>query len=87
VVTQAEIVTLDATQRQVIIKLLPTDASLFKNLARDNWGKTVVVAQASNVLAASKIQQLILADAWIRLPIATNVDLGHAYRELLKLSR
>lgn len=87
VVTQVESVALDAAQRKVIIKLLPADASSFKKPYTDNWGRTVVIVQGANVLATPPIQQLILAQAWITLPIATNVDFGPTYREILKLYR
>jgi hypothetical protein len=87
VVTQAETVAIEAAQRRVLIKLLPADASSFGKLYTNNWGKSVVIVHGADVLATLKIPQLILAQAWIALPISTNVDFGKTYRELLKLSR
>ena len=77
----------DAAQRKVTIKLLAADASAFEKLTADNFGKTLIMVQGSNVLAAPRISEPISAQAGIIVPIGTNVDFEHTYRELLKLSR
>jgi hypothetical protein len=87
VVTQLEMVASEAAQRSITIKLLPADASSFERLTTDNFGKPFFVVQGTNVLATPKITQPIPAQAGIMLPIGTNVDFEHTYRELLKLSR
>jgi len=86
-VSQVEMVASDATQRKVTIKLLAADASAFEKLTTDNFGKTLIMVQGSNVLAAPRISEPISAQAGIIVPIGTNVDFEHTYRELLKLSR
>lgn len=87
VVTEIELVAPEVAQRRVTIKLLAADASSFEKLTTDNFGKTLVIVQGTNLLAAPKIKEPILAQASVVLPIGTNVDFEHTYWELRKLSR
>jgi hypothetical protein len=86
-VSEMQMVRAETPQRRITIKLLPTDASAFERLTTDNFGKTVVVVQGTNVVATTRISEPISAQAGIILPIRTNVDFEHTYQDLLKLSR
>jgi hypothetical protein len=86
VVSQVQMVAGEPTLGKVTIKLSPPDAAVFEKLTTDNFGKTVVVVQGTNVLATPRITQPISAQAGIMIPISTNVDFGRAYQELLRLS-
>ena len=87
VVSQVDMVAPDAAERKITVKLLSADAGVFEKLTTDNFGKTLIVIQGTNVLSAARILQPIPVQAGVILPIGTNVDFEHTYRELLKLSR
>lgn len=86
VVSQVLMVAGEPALGRVTIKLSPPDAGVFEKLTTDNFGKTVVVVQGTNVIATPRITQPIPVQAGIMLPISTNVDFGGTYRELLRLS-
>lgn len=87
VVSQLQMVAAEPAQGRVTIKLFPADAGVFEKLTTDNFGKTVVVVQGTNIVATPRITQPIPVQAGIMLPISTNVDFGRTHQELLKLSR
>src|SRR5258705_6580517 len=73
-VSELEMMASEPAVRRITIKLVPSDAGVFEKLTTDNFGKTVVVVQGTNVLATPRITQPIPVRAGIMLPISTNVD-------------
>ena len=87
VVGQLQFVASDAAQRKLTIKLFPADASVFEKLTTDNFGKTIVLVQGSNMLASPRVSEPIPAQAGITFPVSTNLDFQSVYRELQRLSK
>jgi hypothetical protein len=87
VVSRLQFITPDMAQHTISIRLLPADASAIEKLTTDNFGKTVVMVQGTNVLSVSSILAPVPAQADFMFPVNTNLDFGSVCRELSNLSR
>ena len=85
VVSNLQMVGVEPAQGRVTVRLFPQDAGAFERLTEENQGKTLILVQGTNILAAPKIVGRIPAQAGIMIPISTNADFGGTVQELLKL--
>jgi hypothetical protein len=87
VINKLQFVITDAAQHIMTIKFFPADASTIEKLTIDNFGKTVVMVQGTNVLCMSRISVPVGEKAAMIFPVRTNLDFEIVTRELLNLSR
>jgi len=85
VVTRLTFVAPDTDQHTISIKFLPSDANAIEKLTTENFGKTVVIVQGTNVLSAAVVSAPVPPDAGFMFPVNTNLDFENVYRSLSRL--